>query len=116
MEMFHSLLVNIGLHVHQQFNFKHLLLYVQPVLSSLLLLIVSQFHNARLPTEAEIRIYLADNPVDTPASNIGFKNFHQLRPTLPQVQRDGKIGNASNGGVWEWTSTFLTAHEGYSPS
>lgn len=59
---------------------------------------------------------MKENPVDTAASNIGFANFHPLPPSLPHLQRDGKLGQASNGGVWEWTATVLSAHEGYSPS
>lgn len=42
--------------------------------------------------------------------NVGFKHYH---PT-PVTQNGRKLsGQADFGGVWEWTSTVLEAHEGF---
>lgn len=59
----------------------------------------------RLPTQAEMRAYHKQFPVDVPASNVGLRNWHQMPAT-----RD------SDGGVWMWTSTKLAPHKGYKPS
>ena len=44
--------------------------------------------------------------------NVGFKRYH----TTPVTQNGNKLsGQAEMGGVWEWTSTVLEAHEGFKP-
>ena len=49
--------------------------------------------------------------VDLEGRNIGFKNWH---PT-PVTGNDHLCGQSDNGGLWEWSSTPLTAHEGFKP-
>jgi formylglycine-generating enzyme required for sulfatase activity len=42
--------------------------------------------------------------------NVGFQNWHPV----PVTPNGGKLaGQGDLGGVWEWTSTPLTAHEGF---
>lgn len=67
--------------------------------------------NARLPTEPELRIFLNSNPQDHPVANTGFRHWHPV-PPRPLT----KEHPASNGGVWEWTSTNFEAYNGYSTS
>ncbi|KAJ5371067.1 Ergothioneine biosynthesis protein 1 [Penicillium cataractarum] len=43
-------------------------------------------------------------------SNVGFQNWHPV-PVTPNG--DKLAGQGDLGGVWEWTSTPLTAHEGF---
>lgn len=45
-------------------------------------------------------------------ANVGFKNWHPVA-----VTGDGHklAGQAEMGGVWEWTSSPLTRHEGFEP-
>lgn len=42
--------------------------------------------------------------------NVGFQNWHPV-PVTPNG--DKLAGQGDLGGVWEWTSTPLTAHEGF---
>lgn len=50
--------------------------------------------------------------IDLDDSNVGFKHWH---PT-PIIQNGDKLaGQGDMGGVWEWTSSPLAAHEGYKP-
>ncbi|KAJ6069185.1 hypothetical protein N7499_011072 [Penicillium canescens] len=44
--------------------------------------------------------------------NVGFKNWHPV-PVTPNG--DKLAGQGGMGGVWEWTSTPLTQHEGFKP-
>lgn len=67
--------------------------------------------NARLPTEPELRTLLNDNLQDRPVANTGFRNWH---PVPPRAPKPGQA--ASNGGVWEWTSSDFGTYEGYTPS
>jgi len=70
----------------------------------------------RLPTEPELRTFMNKHLVDKPGANIGFRNWHPVPPTLADKTRTGKFIGADNGGVFEWTSTILEEHEGYSSS
>ncbi|KAK9377625.1 histidine-specific methyltransferase [Lipomyces chichibuensis] len=75
-------------------------------------------HGWRLPSEVELRViydYSAKGPstdgqYDIAQSNIGFKFWH---PTAlaPEIE----IAGPGSMGVWEWTSTVLTRHEGFVP-
>ncbi|KAL4873974.1 hypothetical protein BDV12DRAFT_158831 [Aspergillus spectabilis] len=48
--------------------------------------------------------------IDLANKNIGFRNWH---PT-PVIQTGDKLaGHADFGGVWEWTSSPLTEHDGF---
>lgn len=45
-------------------------------------------------------------------ANVGFKNWHPVAVTA----NGNKLGGQSDmGGVWEWTSSELTKHEGFEP-
>jgi formylglycine-generating enzyme required for sulfatase activity len=45
-------------------------------------------------------------------ANVGFKNWHPIAVT----RHGDRLGGQSDmGGVWEWTSTTLTKHEGFEP-
>ncbi|GAA5868052.1 hypothetical protein JCM8547_000789 [Rhodosporidiobolus lusitaniae] len=73
-------------------------------------------HNARLPTLSEMAVFHSRHPVDTPLSNLGFANLHPVPSTLPSKARDGSILPATNGGLWQWTSTVFDKWEGYEGS
>lgn len=70
----------------------------------------------RLPSEPELRRYMLDNPVDHVGANIGFANWHPTPAKLPVALRDGTTTGASNGGIWEWTSSDFQAHDGWRAS
>ncbi|GAA5902514.1 hypothetical protein JCM6882_002772 [Rhodosporidiobolus microsporus] len=70
----------------------------------------------RLPTFAEQSAFNAAHPIDTPLSNVGFANLHPVAPTLPTVGRDGSTLPATDGGLWQWTSTTFERWEKYSGS
>jgi formylglycine-generating enzyme required for sulfatase activity len=38
----------------------------------------AKWKGGRLPTEEELRVFMADNPVDAPGRNVGFKNWHPV--------------------------------------
>lgn len=44
--------------------------------------------------------------------NVGFRNWH---PTPVTPNGDHLAGQGELGGVWEWTSTPLAAHDGFHP-
>jgi L-histidine Nalpha-methyltransferase / hercynylcysteine S-oxide synthase len=50
--------------------------------------------------------------VDLAGANVGFKTWH---PTPVTAQGGELAGQSGMGGVWEWTSSPLRAHEGYRP-
>ncbi|KAJ8291470.1 Ergothioneine biosynthesis protein 1 [Rhodotorula toruloides] len=70
----------------------------------------------RLPTFGELSVFLQQNPVSTPLSNVGFEHLHPVPPTLPGKGRDGSILPGTDGGLWQWTSSPLEAWEGYHDS
>ncbi|GAA5912968.1 uncharacterized protein JCM6883_006273 [Sporobolomyces salmoneus] len=70
----------------------------------------------RLPTQAELSLYLSKNPSDHPLSNLGLSKLHATLPTLSTPARDGSPTPASNGGLWEWTSSTLSPWEGFAGS
>ena len=39
-----------------------------------------------------------------------------VRPALTITDNDGQILHGHNGGAWEWTSTELAGHQGYTQS
>ncbi|PMD36101.1 DUF323-domain-containing protein [Hyaloscypha variabilis F] len=45
-------------------------------------------------------------------ANVGFKHWHPVPVT---ANGDKLTGQAGMGGVWEWTSSTLTKHEGFEP-
>jgi formylglycine-generating enzyme required for sulfatase activity len=45
-------------------------------------------------------------------ANVGFKNWH---PISVAANGNKLAGQAEMGGVWEWTSSALTPHEGFQP-
>lgn len=77
---------------------------------------LEQSKGGRLPTQAELSCFLAENPSDHPLSNLGLSNLHAIPPTLPFPARDGSQVPASNGGLWEWTSSTLSPWEGFAGS
>lgn len=50
--------------------------------------------------------------VDLKDANIGFKNWH---PTPVTTKGNMLRGQGDAGGLWEWTSSSLSAHEGFRP-
>ncbi|BGP74099.1 hypothetical protein NBRC10513v2_007531 [Rhodotorula toruloides] len=70
----------------------------------------------RLPTFGELSVFLQQNPVSTPLSNVGFEHLHPVPPTLPGKGRDGSILPGTDGGLWQWTSSPLEAWDGYHDS
>ncbi|KAF2750465.1 hypothetical protein M011DRAFT_474899 [Sporormia fimetaria CBS 119925] len=50
--------------------------------------------------------------IDLQGVNVGFRHWH---PTSVTDKGNKLCGHADMGGVWEWTSTVLEAHEGYEP-
>jgi L-histidine Nalpha-methyltransferase / hercynylcysteine S-oxide synthase len=49
--------------------------------------------------------------VDLNEGNVAFKNWHPV----PVTDKDHLRGQGDAGGLWEWTSTPLAAHEGFKP-
>ncbi|KAG6895451.1 hypothetical protein C0992_001173 [Termitomyces sp. T32_za158] len=78
------------------------------------LLAYARSKGGRLPTEAELRLFLDTYEVGHEGgSNTGFRNWHPVPATTGLECHDGR---GSNGGVWEWTSTLFETHEGLSPT
>jgi formylglycine-generating enzyme required for sulfatase activity len=50
--------------------------------------------------------------VNLEGANVGFKHWH---PTPVTPHGNKLAGHGEMGGVWEWTSTVLEKHEGFSP-
>ncbi|GAA6042900.1 hypothetical protein JCM8097_002759 [Rhodosporidiobolus ruineniae] len=73
----------------------------------------AQSKNARLPTFEEMAVFHQHHPVETPLANLGFANLHPVPPTLPVPARDGSTLPATNGGLWQWTSSVLDKWEGF---
>ncbi|KAH7907883.1 C-type lectin protein [Hygrophoropsis aurantiaca] len=68
----------------------------------------------RLPTEPELRLFFDTYEVGHQGgANVGFRNWHPVPAT---TGCDELAGRGSNGGVWEWTSTLLSGHEGLVPT
>ncbi|GAA6009429.1 uncharacterized protein JCM10292_004289 [Rhodotorula paludigena] len=76
----------------------------------------AQSKGGRLPTFEEVSLFHQQHPVSTPLANIGFANLHPVPPTLPVPARDGSQIPATDGGLWQWTSTTLAAWKGYTGS
>lgn len=72
----------------------------------------------RLPTAAELAAFQqgANSPVDTAVNNIGLVNLHPVPALTPHELRNGTTGNATDGGVWLWTSDVLAPWDGYEAS
>jgi L-histidine Nalpha-methyltransferase / hercynylcysteine S-oxide synthase len=50
--------------------------------------------------------------VDLEGANVGFNHWHPM----PITSRGNRLaGQSEMGGVWEWTSSHLTRHEGFEP-
>ncbi|KAJ1310024.1 hypothetical protein OPQ81_006778 [Rhizoctonia solani] len=66
----------------------------------------------RLPTEAELLAFRDEfDGTGVGKGNFGYRNWHYI-PPHPSTREE----RGHNGGVWEWTSTLMHAHEGYVPS
>ncbi|TCD60398.1 hypothetical protein EIP91_010236 [Steccherinum ochraceum] len=67
----------------------------------------------RIPTEPELRLFYDKFDCRFEGgANIGFRNWHPIPATA-----GGKGGGKGhNGGVWEWTSSVLSKHDGFVPS
>ena len=50
--------------------------------------------------------------VDLANANVGFQHWH---PTAVTAHGNRLAGQGEMGGVWEWTSSPLTKHEGFEP-
>ncbi|GAA5988472.1 hypothetical protein JCM11641_007161 [Rhodosporidiobolus odoratus] len=75
-----------------------------------------QDKGGRLPTYPETVLFNSLHPSESPLSNLGFSNLHPVPPTLPSKARDGSILPATDGGLWQWTSSVLDKWEGYQGS
>lgn len=60
---------------------------------------------AKTSSQADLPVFRALD-----GCNVGFQNWHPVPVTL---NGDKLAGQGDLGGVWEWTSTPLTAHEGF---
>ncbi|CEL52053.1 Meiotically up-regulated gene 158 protein OS=Schizosaccharomyces pombe (strain 972 / ATCC 24843) GN=mug158 PE=1 SV=4 [Rhizoctonia solani AG-1 IB] len=66
----------------------------------------------RLPSEAELLAFRDQyDGTRVGKGNFGYRNWHYI-PPRPSTREE----RGHNGGVWEWTSTSMHAHEGYVPS
>lgn len=80
----------------------------------------AEWKGGRLPTQGELRRFLdatsGPNVTDRPGTNIGFRNWHPIPSQLSRPDHDGTILAGHNGGVWEWTSSLFSSHEGFQNS
>ncbi|CAE6446239.1 unnamed protein product [Rhizoctonia solani] len=66
----------------------------------------------RLPTHAELLAFRDQcDGTSMGQGNFGFRNWHYI-PPRPSTREE----RGHNGGIWEWTSTLMYAHEGHVPS
>ncbi|KAL1663454.1 hypothetical protein GGF50DRAFT_116039 [Schizophyllum commune] len=71
----------------------------------------------RLPTEAELRLFLDKFESGYEGgANVGFRNWHPTPPRVVKGKADGGVVKLTNGGVWEWTSTVFDKVEGFKAS
>ncbi|KFA60607.1 hypothetical protein S40285_07854, partial [Stachybotrys chlorohalonatus IBT 40285] len=61
---------------------------------------------------AEVDGGSSDLHIDLSGANVGFKHWH---PTAVTARGGALAGQGDMGGLWEWTSTPLAAHDGYAP-
>ncbi|ORX33987.1 hypothetical protein BD324DRAFT_584223 [Kockovaella imperatae] len=79
----------------------------------------AKWKGGRLPTEPELRLLWEHEEGPRPAgvlANVGFEHWHPIPPAMTSTDNAGKVLHGHNGGVWEWTSTQLSGHEGFQPS
>ncbi|CAE6423296.1 unnamed protein product [Rhizoctonia solani] len=63
----------------------------------------------RLPNEAELLAFRDQyDGTSVGRGNFGYRNWHYI-PPRPSTREE----RGHNGGIWEWTSTLMHAHEGY---
>lgn len=86
-----------------------------PVLTSYdALLAYATSKGGRLPTEPELRLFFDIYGVGHwGGANVGFRNWHPVPATTGREEFGGR---GSNGGIWEWTSTLFSNHEGLFPT
>ncbi|GAA5920253.1 hypothetical protein JCM1841_000446 [Sporobolomyces salmonicolor] len=65
----------------------------------------------RLPTFPELALFLQHHPAESPSSNLGFSSLHPVPPSLPTTTRSPSP--ATDGGLWQWTSSTLVPWKGY---
>ncbi|GAA5905979.1 hypothetical protein JCM5296_001307 [Sporobolomyces johnsonii] len=65
----------------------------------------------RLPTFPELALFLQHHPTESPSSNLGFSSLHPVAPSLPTTTRSPSP--ATDGGLWQWTSSTLAPWKGY---
>jgi L-histidine Nalpha-methyltransferase / hercynylcysteine S-oxide synthase len=61
-------------------------------------------------SSAATKPHLHELFLDIERANVGFKHWHPVSVTQ---NGDTLCGQGELGGVWEWTSTVLEAHDGF---